>query len=211
MRAQPPHLHINNQQINFKPQAKFLGLTFDEYLTWVPHIKNLITSTHKDLNVMRSLSGTNWGANKTNLILIYKTLIRSKIDYGAAIYNTLSPALSKKLDSIQYQALKLAHRMPYGVALEALLALTGELPLQAQRDKLTLNYWATKQHNPLIQKLCQTQLTPREAALNRKNPLLTPFAQRLQHLITLHTNDGISPPTTTKTPIYMPPASLPHQ
>ena len=56
---------------------------------------------------MRAVSGTRWGANETSLLTIYKMLIRSILDYGAAAYDSASISQLRKLDKIQYSALKL--------------------------------------------------------------------------------------------------------
>ncbi len=46
----PPKLYINHMPIPFKNQVKFLGLTFDKYLTWAPHITDTVNKCTKDLN-----------------------------------------------------------------------------------------------------------------------------------------------------------------
>ena len=44
---------------------------------------------------MRSLSGQTWGSSKTTQLMIYRALIRSRIDYGCIVYNTISNDLKK--------------------------------------------------------------------------------------------------------------------
>ena len=76
-----PKLKIGDQTLDFKKEGKFLVMTFDNKLTWKKHIDILIEKCKKDLNLMRYLSGTSYGADKITLMKIYKTLIRSKIEY----------------------------------------------------------------------------------------------------------------------------------
>ena len=180
------NLQLNNKPIKFQKQTKFLGLIFDEHLSWDAHVKNLTTKCSKDLNTLRCLTGSNWGASKDTLLSLYTSLIRSKLDYGCAIYDTLNQTLTKKLDSIQYQALKLVTRTQHGTSLTSLQALTGEMPLNLRRQHLTLNFWAASQSNPLIQNIISQNIHPRNQALTRKHPLLTPISQRIINYLNEH-------------------------
>jgi len=55
---------------------------------------------------MRAVAGNSWGANKKVLLTIYRSLIRSVIDYAAIAYN--SDNLKQRLDVIQHKALRIA-------------------------------------------------------------------------------------------------------
>jgi len=59
---------------------------------------------------MRMLTGTDYGSDKKSFLVIYKSSIRSKIDYGAQIYASASPNSLKTLDTIQNKALRIAQR-----------------------------------------------------------------------------------------------------
>ena len=89
-------------------KAKFLGLVFDSKLNWNEHIKYLEEKCNKRLNLMRAVSGNTWGASKKSLLTIYRSLIRSVIDYGSMAYNLASDSTKHKLDVIQHKALRLA-------------------------------------------------------------------------------------------------------
>jgi hypothetical protein len=81
-------LSINKQRIAVENQAKFLGIIFDRELSWRPHISQVVDKCKKVVNLMRSLSGETWGASKQSLLTIYRTLVRSRIDYGCEVYYT---------------------------------------------------------------------------------------------------------------------------
>ena len=107
LRDDIPKLKIGNQELEYKTQGKFLGLTFDNRLHWVKHIDQLVLRCKKDLNLMRYLSGTKFGADKLTLMTIYKTLIRSKLDYGCQAYASASKSQLARLDRIQSAALRI--------------------------------------------------------------------------------------------------------
>lgn len=56
---------------------KFLAEHFDERLTWGKHIDSTVGKCEKVINVMRSLSGSTWGAGQDTQILIYRAMVRS--------------------------------------------------------------------------------------------------------------------------------------
>ena len=64
-------------------EVKFFGVVYDQKLPWKPHITKDVEKTKKVFNLMRSLSGQDWGVSKKAQLTIYKALTRSKQDYGS--------------------------------------------------------------------------------------------------------------------------------
>ena len=54
------------------------------------------------------LSNTFWGADRTTLLILYRSLVRSKLDYGCIIYGSARKSYLQMLDPIQNQGLRLA-------------------------------------------------------------------------------------------------------
>ena len=79
-------------------------MLFDHRLTLAAHIKELTQRCQKDLNLMKLVSGTNFGADKIILIRLYTSLIRSKIHYGCQAYGSAAKSHLIKLDTIQATA-----------------------------------------------------------------------------------------------------------
>ena len=71
----------------------FLGLFFDERITWRVHITKVLDKCKKVLNIMRCLSGMDWGANAASLKQIYVYLIRSRMEYGSIVYGSASKSV----------------------------------------------------------------------------------------------------------------------
>ena len=57
---------------------------------------------------MRMITGKCWGADKQSLMYIYKALIRSTIDYGCVVYSSACKTSLRKLERIQFKALRIA-------------------------------------------------------------------------------------------------------
>jgi len=123
--------------------VKFLGVYLDERLTWKHHIDHIVKKCKTRINLMRSISGSSWGASKSSLMTIYRTLIRAVLDYGAIAYDAATEAQKRRLDSIQYQALRIATGAMTSTSLVALQVESGETPLQLRRLELQIKYGAT--------------------------------------------------------------------
>ena len=76
-----PALYIYGSQIPVVDESKFLGVIFDQKLSFISHIKYVKAKCLKALNLLKVLSHTSWGADRTALLHLYRSLIRSKLDY----------------------------------------------------------------------------------------------------------------------------------
>ena len=85
-KLQIPDLDIDNKKIQFCESVKFLGVTFDSRLNWSAHIEYVIERVKPRLNIMRCISGTNWGASKDILLLLYRALLRPILEYGSVAF-----------------------------------------------------------------------------------------------------------------------------
>ena len=79
--------------------TKFLGLLFDSKLTFLSHIKMLQNKCLKALNISKFVSSTDWGADSTVLLNLYRSLKRSELDYECVVYCLLyiSPCINTRL------------------------------------------------------------------------------------------------------------------
>ena len=137
-----PKLKLGDNALEFKTEAKFLGMTFDSQLSWGKHITEIIRRCKKDLNLMRYLSGTKFGADKLTLLAIYKTLIRSKIDYGCQAYASATKTQLLRLDRIQSAALRIVTGAYKSTANTDVQIECSVQPLSLRREELILKYWA---------------------------------------------------------------------
>lgn len=143
-----PILYLNESRIEIKSSVKFLGIIFDSKLTWVQHIEDLANRCKKSLNILRCLSHLSWGADRETLLLIYKSLIRSRIDYGSVIYSSARKSRLKILDTIQCTGIRLAIGAFRTSPLDALCCEAGISPLKLRRSKMMLNYAVSKRSQP---------------------------------------------------------------
>ena len=135
-------IKIGSDLIKIDKTAKFLGVIFDNKLSWKPHIEYIINKCKKRMNLMRAISGLQWGASKKALLNIYRALIRSVIEYGDVAYASASKTHLNKLISIQTEALKLCCGAAKGTAAVALQNECGEPPLHLRNLQNSLKLGA---------------------------------------------------------------------
>lgn len=81
---------IRNYLLTIKvvKEATFLGLLWDNKMTFIPHINYLRNRCVKALNTIKVLAKTKWGADCIVLLQLYRLLVRSRLDYGSIVYSS---------------------------------------------------------------------------------------------------------------------------
>ena len=128
-----PCLKMDGSELGWKNEVTFLGVTFDSRLSWNKHMDRVVDRCKKRLNVMRGMTGHNWGCCKTTLMLFYRCAIRSVMEYGCEAFDSASVSVKKRLDRLQHSALKTACRAMASTSLAALQVECGDPPLDLRR------------------------------------------------------------------------------
>ena len=103
-------------------------------------MKYLKAKCLKALNVLKVLSHTSWGRDRTVLLHPYRSLIRSKLVYGAIVYGSARKSYLAMLDTIHHQGLRLALGAFRTSRVENLYVEAEEPSLYLCREKLSLQY-----------------------------------------------------------------------
>ena len=117
-----------------------LGLFFDNKLTFIPHIKIFKNKCLTVLNIFKFVSSTDWGADSTVLLNLYRSLIRSKLDYGRIVYGSARPSYIKLLDTVHHQGLRLSLGAFRTSPVESLYVEANEPSLDNRHIKLGMPY-----------------------------------------------------------------------
>lgn len=133
------------QKLEQVKSFKFLGMWLDTKLTWIEHINRIVDKCKKIINIMRCLTGRDWGASRNGLRKINIALIRSVLDYGCFIYGRASKTALQKIEVVQAQALRICSGAYKTTPIAALHVEMGEVPLRLRRKQLMMNYWINLQ------------------------------------------------------------------
>jgi len=119
---------------------KILGLTFDSKLTWRTHINNIKNEAKTKLNIIKTLSNLEWGAESKTLQIIHNSTILSALEYGSILYAGASAVTIKTLDPIHNTALRLSIGAFKSSPVLSIINITGSKSLEKRRIKHTLEY-----------------------------------------------------------------------
>jgi len=178
-----PELTMYGRTLDVVNQCKFLGLTLDNKLTYIPHIKRLKQNCTRTLNVMKSLSGTEWGADREPLLMIYRSLIRSKLDYASQIYSSATKTALKMLDSVHHAGIRLSIGAFRSSPVESLYVESTEPSLYLRRNKISLQLYMrilAMEGTPAYESVADTSMDDR---YDRNPRLHTDFGYRMRRLL----------------------------
>ena len=178
-----PVLKLDGVEIPVVDQYKFLGVIFDRKLSFIPHINYLKAKCHKALQLLRVVAHTDWGADKSTLLKLYKSLVRSKLDYGCFIYGSARKSYLRCLDSIHHQGLRLALGALRTSPVESLYVEANEAPLSLRREKLALQYYTKLQSCPSNPSFDCTINPKYQDIFARKESAIPTFGIRIQSLL----------------------------
>ena len=203
----PLSLALGTSVIRHVADTKFLGLTLDSKLSYIPHLKLLRTQCLRALQLLQCLSHLKWGADRSTLLHIYRALVRSRLDYACQVYASTNQTALGMLDPIHHRALRLATGAFRSSPVVSLYAETGEPSLSHRRDKLSLQLY--------VRLLGMPETPAFEAVISgrsdhyflRNQRLHSTFGFRMRQLLHgLHVDQPLVMPSLT---YHSPPHTLP--
>jgi len=124
-----------------------LGRILDEKLTYGSHIKELKSACNKKLNLLKKLSHSTYGADRTSLLRLYHALVKSKLDYVCPAYATASAHLLNGLNSIHHTAIRIATGALRSSPTKSLLCDSSQWSLEQYRSIAALRLYLHFQSN----------------------------------------------------------------
>ena len=137
-----PNIKLNGQQLRTNTEHKFLGIILDSKLTFTPHIKHLKEKCTKTMNILKVLSHLSWGSDRTCLLNLYRSLIQSRLDYGAIIYQSAAPNVLKMLDPVHHLGIRIATGAFRTSPIESLYVELNKWALHLQRAYCSFTYFS---------------------------------------------------------------------
>ena len=138
---------INNLTIKSSESVRFLGIFFDYKLSFTVHVDYVKKKCMRALNIIKFLCCTWWGSDPSTLTILYKSCVRSLIDYGCFIYSPSSVNLINKLERIQYTAIRSVLGLRISTPTNILLAEAKLLSIKDRTELLCYSYLAKVMSN----------------------------------------------------------------
>ena len=119
--------------LSYYPHIKFLGITFDNRMTFTKHFKEILEYCNNKFHRLRILVNKKWGPSPETISQIYKQCVRPIIKYGTVSTITVSETVITKIQRVQNFFIRLAFHLPKYVLARLLYEASG---LPYVRDRL---------------------------------------------------------------------------
>ena len=117
---------------SYYPHIKFLGITFDNRMTFTKHFEEILERCNQKFHRLRILVNKKWGPSPETILHIYKQCVRPKFEYGIVSTITVSETVITKIQRVQNSFIRLALRLPKYVSARLLHEASG-LPYVRER------------------------------------------------------------------------------
>lgn len=145
--------NINNECISRSNCVKDLGIMFDEKLSFNVHVDRTVSSALKSLGFI--IRNTHNFRNIQCLKILYFSLVRSKLEYGAVIWNPFYKYEIKLCEKVQIKFLKYMYYKsqhvypPKDVDIEILMCTFNLDSLKTRRERLLVSFLYKLLHNQI--------------------------------------------------------------
>ena len=100
-------IKLGNVVLEVVKVIKFLGVIFDQRLTFLPHIALLRRKCLKALGFIKLIAKKNVRTTREKYINIYKATVLSKLDYACQVYGTAKESALEVLNPVHHAALRI--------------------------------------------------------------------------------------------------------
>jgi hypothetical protein len=133
-------LNLGTGLIPYSKTVKFLGITFDERLTFSQHFADVRIKCLKRLNIVKIFSHRSWKLNSKTLICIYRSLIESIIDYAFFTVSCLSKTTLYSFQTLQNRAVRIIFHLPFDSPTDQLYSYSNLLSIKTRMLQLNARY-----------------------------------------------------------------------
>ena len=124
IRAEPA-LSLYCDLLMYYPHIKFLGITFDNRMTFTKHFEEILERCNQKFHRLRILVNKKWGPSPETILQIYKQCVRPIFEYGIVSTIIVSETVITKIQRVQNSSIRLALRLPKYVSARLLHEASG--------------------------------------------------------------------------------------
>ena len=142
--------YFGGTELKFTRSATVLGCILDHRLSLAKHIKHVKSKAIMATNKIRILGSHGSETNTELLVRLYKTLVRSIMEYCPVYLVTATESQMNELQIVQNRSLRLAVGAPYYITNQVVKSYVPDLPEMAERIKnLVAVYIRRGNHGPM--------------------------------------------------------------
>ena len=107
-------IRLNNVDIPWSSNVRYLGLTYDHKLLYRPHIEQTVTKSLVLMKKLYPLINRKSKLSVVNKLTVYKQVILPMLLYASSIWRTCARTHLQKIQRIQNKFLKMILNVPFG-------------------------------------------------------------------------------------------------
>ena len=146
-----PTLSLYGDLLSYYPHIKFLGITFDNRMTFTKHFEKILERCNQKFHCLRILVNKKWGPSPITILHIYKQCVRPILEYGIVSTVTVSESVINKIQRVQNSFIRLALRLPNCVSARLLHEASGLPYVRERLINVGLNHLVGMHANPLVE------------------------------------------------------------
>ncbi|GBM64644.1 hypothetical protein AVEN_91712-1 [Araneus ventricosus] len=127
--------------IRWASSVRFLGIRFDDTISFRSHIDLIKRKTLRKLNVIKALASPRWRASASNLLKICNACILQPLEYGAHAIGMTNKASFSSLQTIHNQVITFCFGLPRWTPIPILHKISRELNITLRFDKRFLSFF----------------------------------------------------------------------
>lgn len=145
-------LNLNSNAVKWSKSIKYLGVLLDEKVTFKKHVDYANERAQKYIRILYSLINRRSKLNIRNKVLIFKSVFRPIMLYGAPAWSSCAATHRKSLQVTQNKLLKIIYNKPICYSTKKLHDETKIKPISDVIDQLSVKFKQnfTSSTNPLI-------------------------------------------------------------
>ena len=101
IRAEPA-LSLYGDLLSYYPYIKFLGITFDNRMTFTKHFEEILECCNQKFHRLKILFNKKCGPSPKTILQIYKQCVRPIFEYGIVSTITVSETVITKIQRVQH-------------------------------------------------------------------------------------------------------------
>ena len=111
-----PALSLYGDLLLYYPQIKFLGITFDNRMTFTKHFEEILECWNQKFHRLRILVNKKCDPSPSTILQIYKQCVRPILEYQIVYTITVSETVITKIQRVHNSFIRLALRLPKHVS-----------------------------------------------------------------------------------------------
>lgn len=160
-KTQSDPIYLNNVRLPLRKTCKYLGVTLDTKLNFLPHLQDAKKRATTRLRALRILNNRNHGCSTLTLSRLYSSMIRPVLTFAHPFHLSAPPRMLSSIAQTERRALRIASHLPPWSRNETAYETHSIPPLDDFLNHLNTAYLNHARNSDILQPFFQPYFTNR--------------------------------------------------